>query len=107
MRRVAWQMQVPKDKVEKYKEVHRNVWPELLAVLSKHGWHRYSIFMNKDAMVFGYFETDTDFQTALEGFASEEVTARWSEVVGDLVDIPEGTEPKDIIVELEEVFHLD
>ena len=40
MRRVGWQMQVRKDKVEVYKEAHRNVWPEVLAALSKHGWHR-------------------------------------------------------------------
>ena len=73
MRRVGWQMQVCKDKVEEYKGAHRNVWPELLAVLTKHGWHRYSIFMNEDAVVFGYFETDSDFETALAGFLSEEV----------------------------------
>ncbi len=107
MRRVGWQMQVRKDKVEEYKEAHRNVWPEVLAVLSKHGWHRYSIFMNEDAMVFAYFETDSDFATALAGFASEEVVARWAESIGDLVDLPEGGGPKDVIVELEEVFHLD
>ena len=56
MRRVGWQMQVRKDKVEEYKEAHRNVWPEAM---------------------------------------------------GDLVEIPEGSEPQDVIVELEEVFHLD
>lgn len=107
MRRVGFQMQVRKDKVEEYKEAHRNVWPELLAVLTKHGWHRYSLFMNEDAVVFGYFETDADFATALKGFLAEEVTARWGEAMGDLVEIPEGSEPKDVIVELEEVFHLD
>ena len=107
MRRVGWQMQIRKDKVEEYKEAHRNVWPELLAVLTKHGWHRYSIFMNEDAVVFGYFETNSDFETALKGFLSEEVTARWGEAMGDLVEIPEGSEPQDVIVELEEVFHLD
>ena len=30
MRRVGFQMQVRKDKVEEYKEAHRNVWPECL-----------------------------------------------------------------------------
>ena len=105
MRRIGFQMQVRKDKVEEYKGAHRNVWPEVLAVITKHGWHRYSLFMNEDAVVFGYFETDSDFATALAGFNSEEVAARWSEAVGDLVDIPEGGGP--VLVELEEVFHLD
>ncbi|MDP6702530.1 MAG: L-rhamnose mutarotase [Candidatus Latescibacteria bacterium] len=107
MRRVGWQMQVRKDKVEVYKEAHRNVWPEVLAALSKHGWHRYSIFMDENAMVFGYFETDADFDTALAGFMSEDVVGRWAESIGDLVDIPAGGDARDVIVELEEVFHLD
>jgi len=107
MRRVGFQMQVRKDQIEKYKEVHRNVWPELLAVLTKHGWHRYSLFMNESGLVFGYFETESDFATALAGFVSEEVTARWTEACGDLIEMPAGSEPKDILLELEEVFHLD
>ena len=37
----------------------------------------------------------------------EAATARWGEAMGDLVEIPEGSEPQDVIVELEEVFHLD
>jgi L-rhamnose mutarotase len=107
MRRVGFQIQIRRDKVEEYREAHRTVWPEVLAVITKHGWHRYSIFMNDDAMVFGYFETESDFATAFAGFASEEVVARWSESLGDLAEIPEGGGPEDIIVELEEVFHLD
>lgn len=107
MRRVGFQMQVRKDQIEKYKEVHRDVWPELLAVLTKHGWHRYSLFMNEGGLVFGYFETESDFATALAGFVSEEVTARWAEACGDLIEMPAGSEPKDILLELEEVFHLD
>ena len=107
MRRVVFQIQIRKDKVEEYKEVHRNVWPEVLVMLTKHGWHRYSLFMNKDAMVFGYFETNSDFATCLAGFLSEEVVTRWSESVGDLAETPEGGGAEDVIVELEEVFHLD
>ena len=94
-------MQVRKDRVEVYKEAHRNVWPEVLAALTKHAWHRYSIFMDENAMVFGYFDT------VLGGFMSEDVVGRWAESIGDLVDLPAGCDARDVIVELEEVFHLD
>ena len=106
MRRVGFQMQVKKDRIAEYKEAHRQVWPEVCAAITRHGWHRYSLFMNEDGLVFGYFETDTDFATALDGFLSEEVVQRWGEANEGLVDIPEGG-PKDALIELEEVFHLD
>ena len=51
------------------------MWPELLVVLTKHGWHRYSFFMNESGLVFGYFETESDFATALAG----KVSVRWIE----------------------------
>ena len=113
MRRVGFQMQVKKDRIAEYKEVgfnkFRQVWVSRLlvcAALTRHGWHRYSLFMNADGLVFGYFETDTDFATALDGFLSEEATQRWGEANEGLVEIPEGG-PKYALIELEEVFHLD
>ena len=106
MRRVGFQMQVKKDRIAEYKEAHRQIWPEVCAAITRHGWHRYSLFMNEDGLVFGYFETDTDLATALDGFLSEEVVQRWSKTNEGLVDMPEGG-PKDVIIELEEVFHLD
>ena len=107
MRRVGFQLQVKKDRIAEYKEVHRRVWPEVCAALTRHGWQRYSLFMNADGLVFGYFESETDFATALAGFLAEEATQRWGEACGDLVDIPAGGSPADVLIELEEVFHLD
>jgi L-rhamnose mutarotase len=106
VKRVGFQMKVIKDKIEEYKEVHRNVWPEVCQALKRHGWHRYSLFMNQEGVVFGYFETSTDFQMALEGFMKEEATRRWGEANGGLIERSEGEDGK-FIVELEEVFHLD
>jgi hypothetical protein len=37
----------------------------------------------------------------------EEATIRWAEAGGDYIEMPAGGDPKDIIFELEEVFHLD
>ena len=34
MRRVGFQIQIRRDKVEEYKEAHRTVWPEVLAVIT-------------------------------------------------------------------------
>jgi len=79
MRRVGFQLQVKKDRIAEYKEVHRNVWPEVCAALTRHGWHRYSLFVNEEGLVFGYFGTEADFATALAGFLAAEATQRWGE----------------------------
>ena len=62
-------MQVKKDRIAEYKEVHRQVWPEVCAALTRHGWHRYSLFMNEDGLVFGYFETETDLPRPSTAFS--------------------------------------
>ena len=107
MNRVGFQLQVRKDKIDRYKEVHRKIWPEVVEAITRNGWHRYSLYMNEEGLVFGYFETPSDLKTALAGFLAEEVAVRWAEASGELAEIPKGGDPKQILVELEEVFHLD
>lgn len=107
MKRVGFLLKVRADKVEEYKEHHRHVWPEMQAALRRNGWHNYSLFMRDDGLLFGYFETPVDFQTALAGMAGEEVNARWQEFMKPYFEALGGTRPDEAMLELEEVFHLD
>lgn len=92
--------------IEEYKEHHRNVWPEMLGALRKHGWHNYSLFMRPDGLMFGYVEVPDDFQAALDGMAGEDVNRRWQEFMKPYFEAPAGL-PDQNMIELEEVFHLD
>jgi L-rhamnose mutarotase len=38
VKRVGFLLKVKEDRIEEYKEHHRNVWPELLDALRRHGW---------------------------------------------------------------------
>ena len=107
MNRVGFQMQVKKDKIERYKEVHRTIWPDVLEAITRTGWHRYSLFMNDEGLVFGYFETASDLKTVIEGFRADEAAQRWAEASGDLVEMQEDGSSTGPLIELEEVFHLD
>ena len=107
MNRVGFQMKIKKDRIEDYKEAHRNVWPDVCAALTRNGWHRYSLFMNEEGFVFGYFETPTDLKTALAGFVKEEATKRWGQANHGFAEVPDGGDRGGAVVELEEVFHLD
>jgi L-rhamnose mutarotase len=107
MKRVAFVLKVREDRLEDYKMHHRSVWPEMLDALRRSGWHNYSLFMRKDGLLFGYFETERDFQTALAGMAKEDVNARWQEFMAPYFEKLEGGRPDEAMHGLEEVFHLD
>ena len=107
MKRVGFLLKVREDKLEEYKQHHRAVWPEMLDALSRCGWHNYSLFIGEDGLLFGYFETPSDLQSALDGMAKETVNAKWQQFMSPFFESPRGAQPDEMMVELEEVFHLD
>ncbi len=107
MQRVGLLLKVKEDRIEEYKEHHRNVWPDMLDALSRHGWHNYSLFMRPDGLMFGYVEVPDDFQVALDGMATEGANTRWQAFMEPFFDAPEGGRPDENMLQLEEVFHLD
>ncbi len=107
MRRVGFLLKVKQDRIEEYKAHHRAVWPEMLDALRRNGWHNYSLFMREDGLMFGYFEAEESFAAALEGMSKEEVNTRWQDMMSPFFEIPEGAHPDAMMVELEEVFHLE
>lgn len=108
MHRVAFLLKVKSDRMEEYKKIHQNVWPDMQQALSETGWHNYSLFMRDDGLLFGYVETSHDFDTARALMAEKEVNDRWQSMMAPFFESPDGddTHADDMMVELEEVFHL-
>ena len=107
MKRVGFLLKVKQDLIEDYKRVHEAVWPEMLDALREAGWHNYSLFMRDDGLLFGYFETPESFDVALAGMAEKEVNKRWQEAMAHFFEIPEGAHADQMMLPLQEVFHLD
>lgn len=107
MKRVGFLLKVKAQRVEEYKKRHEEVWPEMKEALRRNGWHNYTLFMREDGLLFGYFETEESFTTALEGMDNEDVNARWQASMSPYFEAPPGSRPDQNMVELEEVFHLD
>jgi L-rhamnose mutarotase len=106
MQRVCFLLRVKPDRLAEYKEAHRNVWPEMLAALSKHGWTNYSLYLKSDGLLVGYVETP-DFKKAVDGMQEEDVNRRWQTAMKDFFTRL-GSGAADTSLELlEEVFHLD
>ena len=107
MKRVGFVLKMNPDRIREYKERHQAVWPEMLEALRRNGWHRYSLFMRSDGVLFGYFETPEDFRAALEGMSKEEINKKWQESVAPFFEDLNGGNADEVMLELEEVFHLD
>ena len=106
MKRIGFILKVKQDKIEEYKRHHEQVWPEMLDALRSTGWHNYSLFMADDGLLFGYFETPLDLATANAQMAATEVNTRWQEFMAPYFESPNNARPDQMLVELQEVFHL-
>ena len=107
IKRVGFLLKVKEDLLEEYTAHHETVWPGMLEALTRSGWRNYSIFARPDGLLFGYFEADTGFETSLESMDREEVNAGWQEFMAPYFEIPERARPDQMMVELDEIFHLD
>ncbi len=106
MKRIGFLLKVKQDKLAEYKAHHQAVWPEMLDALRRTGWHNYSLFLRDDGLLFGYFEADESFQASLDGMAREAINQRWQDFMAPYFE-GVGMHADKMMVELEEVFHLD
>jgi len=106
MKRVGFLLKVKEDMLEEYKKRHEAVWPEMLDALRRTGWHNYSLFLREDGLLFGYFEAEESFQASLDGMDKEEINAKWQDTMAPFFE-GTGDHADKMMVELEEVFHLD
>jgi L-rhamnose mutarotase len=107
MRRVAFLLKVRQDKIAEYKARHEAVWPEMLEALRRNGWHNYSLFLQDDGLLFGYFETPEGLQAALAGMSTEQINARWQDFMAPYFESLGGAHADEQMLELKEVFHLE
>ena len=107
MKRIGFILKVKQDLIDDYKEHHRHVWPEMLQALREAGWHNYSLFMRGDGLLFGYFETPDSLEAAQAAMEDTNVNMRWQEMMSPYFELPPDARPDQMLVELDEVFHLD
>lgn len=105
MERVCFLLKVKKDRLKEYKKRHKAVWPDMLDSLRETGWHNYSLFLRKDGLLVGYFETPS-LKRALKGMAKREVNERWQREMGGFFESLDGRRPDESFERLEEVFYL-
>jgi L-rhamnose mutarotase len=107
MQRIGFMLKVKPELVPKYKEHHKNVWPEMRAALTRAGWHNYSLFMAPDGLLFGYVEVPETFDAALANMAKESINGKWQEFMAPFFEGVPGTHADQMMQTLEQVFFLE
>lgn len=104
MIRKAFVMSVDAGKEAEYERRHRPIWPELEAVLKKHGVHNYSIFLHAETrQLFAYAEIEDEARW--NAIAQTPICQKWWKHMGDVMPSNSDHSPKS--VGLREVFHID
>lgn len=107
MLRIGQLIGIRKDKLEYYKYLHQNTWPEVLAAIHDCNIRNYSVFY-KDNMLFAYYEyVGTNYHDDMKKMSLiPEVQKWWRET--DPCQIPlETRQAGEWWANMEEVFHQD
>ena len=112
MKRFGWVIGVREEKIDEYRKLHADVWPEVLDMIKQCNISNYSIYMRTlrdgNCYLFSYLEyTGEEFGADMAQMAADPMTQKWWKVCKPcqepLPDIDEGQWWAD----MEEVFHCD
>ena len=103
MQRVASVMKLLPGNGEEYERRHREIWPDLVALLKEKGIHHYSIFLDKNThQLFAFLESENE--AARHSLAGEEIMKKWWLYMKDIMETHDDNSP--IATPLQEVFFL-
>ncbi len=100
-------IRVKPEKLEEYKKLHANPWPEVNAMIKDCNIQNYSIYY-RDGLLFSYFEyTGSDFEADMKKMAADSITQKWWKLTDPCQEPVESAEEGVWWAEMEEVYHLD
>ena len=107
MKRFGFVIRVERGEIERYREYHRNVWPEVLAAIRRANIRNYSIFL-KDDLLFGYYEYHgPDHALDMARIASDPKIQEWWSIMMPMQRPLDGRKTGEWWAEMDEVFHFD
>jgi len=107
MKRYGIVIKVKPGKLEEYKKIHSEIWPEVSKIIFQHNIRNFSIY-NKDDFLFGYFGyVGSNVKKDFEKMSSEPIYKKWLSITNSM-QVPLETRSKgEWWAFMEEVFHLD
>jgi len=107
MQRYGSVIKLKPEKLEEYRELHANTWPEVLKMIRACNIRNYSIYY-KDGFLFSYFEYHgEDFAADMQRMAADPVTQEWWKLTDPCQEPLETRKPGEWWAGMEEFFHTD
>ncbi|MGB8480340.1 MAG: L-rhamnose mutarotase [Acidobacteriaceae bacterium] len=104
MQRVAFCLRLKPGAAEAYDKAHREVWPEMLALLKRAGISEYSIFRRGELLVLSM--RVEDFDTTWDMIERDPVNTRWQTEMAQYFEPLEPLAPGERFPMMREVFYL-
>ncbi len=107
MQRYGMVIKVKADKLDEYKQLHMNVWTDVLKMIHECNIRNYSIY-HKDGYLFSYFEYHgDDFKTDMQKMAADPTTQAWWRLTDPCQEPLETRKEGEWWASMEELFHTD
>ena len=109
MKRMGMMIGLDSAQAAEYRRLHADVWPDVLAQLSRSNVRNYTIFWNEaEATLFGYWEYHgTDFDADMKKMADDPTTQKWWAICGPMQRPLESRAEGEHWADMQEVFHMD
>lgn len=109
MQRMGMVIGLNADKVAEYRELHANVWPGVLKMITACNIRNYSIFLKEpENLLFGYWEYHgEDFEADAARMAADPETQLWWDVCMPCQAPLDTRKDGEWWAMMEDVFHLD
>ena len=102
--RICFHLQIKPNRLDEYKRLHQEVWPDVLAELKAAGIRNYSLYLWEAGHEFGVLECD-DWLEVQRILGESPVMGKWEAFMTDYLATP--VEPGRGLRVLEEVFRLE
>lgn len=109
MQRMGMVIGINQGKIDEYKRLHADVWPEVLAQIKGSNIRNYSIFLREpENLLFGYWEYHgDDFEADIKRISQDPKTQAWWALT-DPCQVPlESRKPGEQWAMMNEVFHTE
>ena len=107
MQRYGSVIKLKPEKLAEYKELHANVWPDVLTMIRECNIRNYSIYF-KDGYLFSYFEYHgEDFAADMQKMAADPQTQAWWKLTDPCQEPLETRKEGEWWAGMEEFFHMD
>lgn len=107
MKRYGQIIKVRPEKIQRYKELHASVWPEVLEKIHECNIRNYSIYLI-DNLLFAYFEyIGENYEEDMNKMAADVNTQKWWKECNPCQEPIETANKGSWWTNMEEVFHQD